>query len=110
MVTVDGGGDGDSEDGGNGISNGDNEGSCGSQSAQNEATLLTSVGSISLLPLLQCWRSVAVSHLLSFQRTSCGDHLCTCLLGLSYLGALSWQCRETQSSQGMHKQKHPAVA
>lgn len=34
MVTVDGGGDGDSEDGGNGISNGDNEGSCESRSAQ----------------------------------------------------------------------------
>lgn len=45
----------------------------------NDATLLTS-------PLLQCWRSVAVSHLLSFQRPSCGDHLCACLLGLAYLG------------------------
>lgn len=34
MVIVDGGGDGDSEDGGNDISNGDNEGSCESWSAQ----------------------------------------------------------------------------
>ena len=85
MVTMDGGGDGDSEDGGNGINNGD-EGSCESRSAQNEATQLTSVGSISLFPLLQCWRSVAVSHLMLFQRTSCGDHLCACLLGLAYLG------------------------
>ena len=33
MVTMDGGGDGDGEDG-NDISNGDNEGDCESQSAQ----------------------------------------------------------------------------
>lgn len=67
----------------------------------NEAVLLTSVDSISLFPLLQCWRFLAVSHLLSFRRTSCGAHLCAslraCYLGGTRMAVL------TQSSQLLHE-------